>query len=323
MISSCNFRWTISTMLATLIIHTGWFASESAVGAQRVYNLITNQSSIAVSGSVSNTTLGTAPIQQQGAGSLTTAYSGTINTDRAAGSIAFLAGGVIDANVSGDWQPLADGSAGSAAADYGAKVSYLFGAVTVNFAARNFLTDLNSPVLTLSGSSFGLATTNVLFTDGSVAYRSSTGSPLGSQTVLGSGGPLSGNGTLGTVYQSGDTLETLTIPIDSSFTIPVDATTTVDLTLTGQLYATAIVLSGDYNQNGVVDAADYVVWRNNAGNVTDFNTWSSNFGKSYSLAGGSGAVLTAGAAVPEPSSAMLLVAALIVGRVRCRPQVTR
>jgi hypothetical protein len=45
---------------------------------------------------------------------------------------------------------------------------------------------------------------------------------------------------------------------------------------TSQLYSTGVLsvvagLVGDYNQNGAVDAADYVVWRNNIGtnNVRD------------------------------------------------------
>ena len=82
------------------------------------------------------------------------------------------------------------------------------------------------------------------------------------------------------------------------------------------------VLSGDYNQNGVVDAADYVVWRNTRGQAGaglaadgndngqiengDYIVWRSNFGRTA----GSAAVLHSAeplsAAVPEPTAAMLL-----------------
>jgi hypothetical protein len=67
----------------------------------------------------------------------------------------------------------------------------------------------------------------------------------------------------------------------------------------------ANALAGDYNQNGIVDAADYVMWRSGAGTTyaqTDYDVWRSNFGQSV----GSGAALPSAeplsAAVPEPAS---------------------
>ena len=73
--------------------------------------------------------------------------------------------------------------------------------------------------------------------------------------------------------------------------------------------------AGDYNQDGKVDSADYVVWRKNpAGfDVNAYDTWRQNFG----LPVGSGAALSAGS-VPEPSTIALggLVFAFIAGRRR-------
>jgi hypothetical protein len=78
---------------------------------------------------------------------------------------------------------------------------------------------------------------------------------------------------------------------------------------------------GDYNQNGIVDAADYVVWRKNVGpgslqneggispgfvDGADYNFWRSRFGATS----GAGAALD-GAAVPEPTSLLLLAVGLI------------
>lgn len=61
---------------------------------------------------------------------------------------------------------------------------------------------------------------------------------------------------------------------------------------------TPIVLSGDYNQDGNVDAADYIVWRKELGTnytPTDYDVWRSNFGRTIG-----------GGAVPEPSTLLLL-----------------
>ncbi len=75
----------------------------------------------------------------------------------------------------------------------------------------------------------------------------------------------------------------------------------------------------DFNGNGVVDAADYVVWRNNNGltggatlsqgdangdgnvNSADYSLWRANFG----LTAGSGSGSLAAAGVPEPSCGVL------------------
>jgi hypothetical protein len=62
----------------------------------------------------------------------------------------------------------------------------------------------------------------------------------------------------------------------------------------------ANVLPGDYNQNGAVDAADYVVWRKNDGSQNGYNTWRTNFGATWS-GSGMGAI-TSTSAVPEPST---------------------
>ena len=65
-------------------------------------------------------------------------------------------------------------------------------------------------------------------------------------------------------------------------------------------------LPGDYNGNGVVDAADYVVWRNGLGTTfvqSDYNVWRQHFG---ATAGG-GASLGTASVVPEPTTWLLLV----------------
>lgn len=69
-------------------------------------------------------------------------------------------------------------------------------------------------------------------------------------------------------------------------------------------------LIGDYNGNGVVDAADYVVWRKGVGTTytqNDYNVWRSNFGRPA----GSGAGVCTNASVPEPTTLVLLIVGLI------------
>ncbi|MEX2168354.1 MAG: pentapeptide repeat-containing protein [Pirellulales bacterium] len=84
-----------------------------------------------------------------------------------------------------------------------------------------------------------------------------------------------------------------------------------NLYTTGEVTLTAApgVVPGDYNGNGVVDAADYVVWRNQAGTPAEYSTWRANFG---ATAAGAGAVAfsEANAAVPEPASLALLALGL-------------
>ena len=73
------------------------------------------------------------------------------------------------------------------------------------------------------------------------------------------------------------------------------------------LQVLAAGLPGDYNQNGIVDAADYVVWRKTGGMPQVYDTWRSHFGQTA----GSGAALPSAeplsAAVPEPSTLGLLI----------------
>jgi hypothetical protein len=89
---------------------------------------------------------------------------------------------------------------------------------------------------------------------------------------------------------------------------------------------------GDYNNNGIVDAADYTVWRDHLGapegtleNDVDggvigqaqYDTWKAHFGQSLDM--GSGASGLDAGAVPEPASLALMIfglAAAAVTRMR-------
>jgi hypothetical protein len=62
-------------------------------------------------------------------------------------------------------------------------------------------------------------------------------------------------------------------------------------------------LMGDYNSDGKVDAADYVVWRKNNGSQSGYDTWRTNFGRT--AGSGSGAIVNA--AIPEPTTGLVLL----------------
>jgi hypothetical protein len=81
-------------------------------------------------------------------------------------------------------------------------------------------------------------------------------------------------------------------------------------------------LVGDYSGNGVVDAADYVVWRNGLGTTytqNDYTTWRANFGRTPSAGWSAGSSVVASSAVPEPATAVLQIIAVagwFLGRCR-------
>jgi hypothetical protein len=93
----------------------------------------------------------------------------------------------------------------------------------------------------------------------------------------------------------------------------------------------SVGVPGDYNNNGSVEAADYVLWRkggplanevDNPGTVNgqDYTEWRARFGNPPGSGAGSGAVGSAGASIPEPSglalTAMGIVGLFLSGR-RC------
>jgi hypothetical protein len=84
-------------------------------------------------------------------------------------------------------------------------------------------------------------------------------------------------------------------------------------------------VAGDYNDNGVVDAADYAVWRKNVSTSTalpnnlisgtiglaQYNQWRANFGNT-TPSPGSGSGAPANTAVPEPATLLHLILAVAI-----------
>jgi hypothetical protein len=87
-------------------------------------------------------------------------------------------------------------------------------------------------------------------------------------------------------------------------------------------FTVKVGVPGDYNDNGVVDAADYVLWRkggplhfevDNPGtvNAADYTEWRVRFGKTTAGAGSGSGLETA--SVPEVSSVVLALLGLLAG----------
>jgi hypothetical protein len=70
-------------------------------------------------------------------------------------------------------------------------------------------------------------------------------------------------------------------------------------------------IDADYNSDGVVDAADYVVWRKNDGSPPGYEAWRADFGKTFGAAAGSSSTGPQSATVPEPSALMMLATGML------------
>ena len=99
-----------------------------------------------------------------------------------------------------------------------------------------------------------------------------------------------------------------------------------------------VLPGGDYDNDGDVDGADYVLWRNTQGqsvspgtgadgdfngqvNSADYTVWRSHFGQALAVGAGfasSDGLLGAGSAVPEPSSLAFLLTGLALLRMSFR-----
>ena len=119
------------------------------------------------------------------------------------------------------------------------------------------------------------------------------------------------------------------IEIDSVYLF--ELSDTFAYAIVGEVVASAIQatagIDGDYNGNGTVDAADYVLWRKGGPlanevdtpgtvNAADYTAWRARFGNSGS---GSGLDAVSNAPVPEPATLLLLMFAAAGWHLRRRP----
>jgi len=246
-----------------------------ALTAPVVFNLDPARSSITLSGSVLNNAF-----KEQGPGSLTTSFSGTIAADVTGSTIQFIGGSAIDAQTNGNWQPQTNGGAGSAPADYGATAANPV--ATALAAGRNLLVDVFSgPLPITSGTfdssklAFGFPTNATSIID----YRV-TGLLLntsGSKALLGlSTNRITTVATLTTTPAG----ETLTLPVDADFFLSLLSNDDTIINLKGQLVATRSTIQGPVFSSIVVSNQIVTLqWQTIPGqkyqleSSTDFKTW--------------------------------------------------
>jgi autotransporter-associated beta strand protein len=79
---------------------------------------------------------------------------------------------------------------------------------------------------------------------------------------------------------------------------------------TGSSISLLVSIPGDFNLDGVVDGADFLIWRKDNGPQTDYDMWRANYGRA--AGSGSGAGLGGSASVPEPEALVLLLSSLLL-----------
>jgi hypothetical protein len=151
-----------------------------------------------------------------------------------------------------------------------------------------------------------------------IDYTIPTGATVGARGLIGT--VVGGNTVLYATTAEGNANRLISVTdtgASSAFTLLATAPT--NTVYRGVAFVTAASpagVSGDYNNNGVVDMADYVLWRNGGPlqndptpgvQAADYDFWRSRF----AATSGSGSGLGGGSAVPEPTSGVLLLMGLV------------
>jgi hypothetical protein len=199
--------------------------------SQAVFTVDPGQSSVSASG----TLLGL-PLREQGAGSLTAHLGGALYVQLGQTSIQFTSGSRVFALDSGSWQPLPDGSDGSAPANYGGAAGDSF--TSGVGAARQVEVDITSGVVAVIQGRFDVSP--LTFTipaeaSSSLAYRVQGWYDDSGAISLG-GASGSGMSTTGSLVTVGN-VQTLTIPVNYTAYASLVSPNDVRMTLTGQLVA--------------------------------------------------------------------------------------
>ncbi|MFZ9854065.1 MAG: hypothetical protein ACO3I0_03020 [Limisphaerales bacterium] len=217
--------WTaLRTVLLCLLAVMG-------VDAAQVFTIDPTRSSLTISGNVLGSEL-----TAQGPGSLTTSLLGTVRLAADGGAIQFPGDSRIVATTNGSWQPLADGSKGSAPASFGGRID--IGLAAGDAGLRDVQLDLSSASLPLEAGRFDASRLVFAFdpgAKGSFAYDV-TGLVTRHGVLPLAGSATNAPTTSATLAVSG-TGQVLTIPINATFRSMLLTPDDTLLTLQGQLVA--------------------------------------------------------------------------------------
>src|SRR5689334_11388800 len=133
--------------LAGLLFLLITVSTSTAFAADNGFTVVSTESSVSISGNVMGS-----PLNAQGSGSLVTQFSGTLRAEVDGSSIRFPGQSHLVALDSGDWQPLPDGSDGSAPANYGGAGTFQFGDGVA--AVRDAEVDVTSETTVLANGQF-------------------------------------------------------------------------------------------------------------------------------------------------------------------------
>lgn len=230
------------------------------VHAAQVFTIDPTRSSLTISGSVVGSEL-----TEQGPGSLTTSISGAVRLAADGVSIQFPGDSRLVAMTNGSWQPLADGSKGSAPASFGGRID--IGLAAGDAALRDIQLDLSSASLPLDSGKFDASRLVFAFVPGakgSFAYDV-TGLVTRHGVLPLEGAATNAPTTLATLTTSASG-QVLTIPINATFRSTLLTPDDTVLTLRGQLVAVldTIPPSGqtfDLATDFSVDTNPTGVWR--------------------------------------------------------------
>lgn len=141
--------------------------------------------------------------------------------------------------------------------------------------------------------------------------------------------PVSRGGTLWLTFEPGvnlagqigrtiDLFDWTGVSPTGIFTVYSDDDYTWDLSklyTTGEVKLVSVpgIRPGDFNYDGIVNAADYVVWRKTDGSDVGYNAWRANFGTTLGSGSSQFADLPLSSAIPEPTSALLCLSFAAIG----------
>jgi hypothetical protein len=222
--------------LRQLFLLSGVFlslATSSLWALPVMFTLDSTQSVIRASGNAAGF-----PLTEQGPGSLTFRFAGSLFADLTSTHIEFNGDSVLDAITNGSWQPLPGGADGSAPADFAGQVSVPFFG-TGRAAFRSVVLGLSSPAILVNNGSFDPAPLRFFLpTNSSSQIDYNAGGRSGSATFSGVG--TNGPATNGTLVTIGD-VQTINIQVDAQFSFRVLSANDSRARLSGQLIASRVV----------------------------------------------------------------------------------